>query len=165
MKLVLFFSTVFLAVSAFAANEVQTLKGTGIDGQACEVKITRDGNKLKNIEMTGASEVFEIIAENGSSYGPKTSIRPRGGSETIMAKDSLLPYFQHSENFFSEGETFTVDTSDLPKNDDEESFPFKVTVKIALSYENNALVSVNVVNKAKAAVIIPMASSKFTCDL
>lgn len=76
----LFVAGLLLSSNAFA-DTVQTLNGKGIDGEACSVRIVRDGNTLKSVTLSGASKVFEILSDSGGSTGPRTHISPRGGQD------------------------------------------------------------------------------------
>lgn len=151
------------SLSSMAAEQTQVLAGAGIDGNPCSIQVTRDGNQLKNASIKGAAEVFEILAEKGSGYGPRREIRSHGGEEIVPDAAEMYQYFRHSENLFSDGETFKLDTSDVPQS--EESLgPLKMQVSIELRYDQGQLVSATVINKAKALLVATLASSKFTCQ-
>lgn len=163
MKFILSALTVCFALNSLAAEKIQVLEGTGIDNNSCRVEITRDGNKLKNIQIQGAAEVWEIMAENNDGYGPRRHINPNGGEEVILKSPGIFKHFSHSENFFSDGEVFSLDTNDIVSTEDGTG-GLKMLIKVALNYENGELVSVQVTNKAKALYVATIASSKFSCE-
>ena len=161
-KMILMF-VALASLKVVAAEQIQSLEGTGIDNQSCSVEISRDGDQLKSVSFKGAAQVFEILAERGSGYGPQREIRPRGGEEVIPEGADLFPYFQHSNNLFSDGGTFTLDTNDMPRTA-ESMGGLKMQISIELKYERGELVSVTATNKAKALLVATLASSKFTCE-
>lgn len=160
----IFLTGSLISTTSMAADVVQTMTGRGIDGKACAVKIVRDGNVLKSVTLEGASKVFEILSENGGSYGPKTEIRSRGAGEVLPLGDEALKYFTHSENIFSNGETFKLDTNDLPRSGENELKGIKMVMQLGLLYDGDQLVSVKAQSKAKALLVATLASSQFTCD-
>lgn len=161
MKKSVFAAALFLSLGASAAT--QTLQGTGIDGKPCSVQIERQETVLQSVKLDGASKVFEILSETGTGYGPQTRIAPRGASEIISPVDSILGKFKHAENFFSNGETFSLDTSDLPRSE-EELGGIKMTIELELSYSGDELVRVSATSRAKALLVATLASSKFICE-
>lgn len=163
MKYVLSALTVCFALNLLAAEKVQVLEGAGIDNQFCRVEITRDGNKLKDIKLQGAAEVWEIMAENEDGYGPRRHINSHGGEEIILKGPGIFENFKHSENFFSDGEVFSLDTSDVVTAEDGTG-GLKMVIKVSLNYENGKLASVQVTNKARALYVATVASSKFSCQ-
>ncbi|QDK36255.1 hypothetical protein [Bdellovibrio sp. NC01] len=167
VKLAIAVVTALMSVKAMAADQVQTLQGRGIDGKACAVTIVRDGNNLKSVKLQGASKVFEILSENGGSYGPKTSINSRGGEEVLQLAEenqALYKYFTHSENIFSNGEVFKLDTNDIPRNGEESLKGIKMVIQLGLDYDGEELVGVKAQSKAKALLVATLASSQFTCQ-
>ncbi|WP_413613264.1 hypothetical protein [Bdellovibrio sp. HCB-110] len=154
-----------LSQNAQAKQEVLTLQGTGIDGKACEVRVIKDGDTLKSVELRGASKVFEILSENGSGYGPETRISDRGGEEVLQVlqeNPDLYTKMQKSDALFSDSVTYTLDTSNLPKVEDELK-GIKMVFKIKLSFDGNQLSEVKVGAKAKALWVATLASSLFEC--
>ncbi|MDG0814758.1 hypothetical protein [Bdellovibrio svalbardensis] len=165
-KLVLMCAGILFSLKGVAAEQTQVMKGIGIDGKACAVKIVREGDLLKSVILEGASQVFEIIAEKSDGYGPRTEIREKGGGEVLgIAEESkgMYSYFTHSENIFSNGETFKLDTNDLPQTG-ESLKGLKMIIQIGLRYDGNELVSVKAQNKAKALLVATLASAQFTCQ-
>lgn len=157
-----------LSTTSNATEQVQILRGRGIDGQPCAVKIVRDGKFLKSVSLEGSAKIFEILSEKEGSVGPKTEIRPQGASEILSViedgNQDLYRYFTHSDNFFSNGEVFKLDTNDIPKNAEEEIKGLKMVIQLGLNYDGDELVSVKAQNKAKAFLIATLASAQFTCD-
>jgi hypothetical protein len=165
MKTLLLQASAFLLLSnmAFAA-ETQVLKGTGVDGKACSVKIVSDKHEIKSVELTGATEQYEILAETSSGYGPKREISPRGASEIIsflQQSPSLYKELQMSSGVFSDSVSYKLDTSDLPGSEDLGAIKGKVLIK--LNYKYNKLSKVHVNFKGKA-LFVTLASSTFECQ-
>ncbi|WP_295905000.1 hypothetical protein [uncultured Bdellovibrio sp.] len=147
------------------AQEVLTLNGTGLNGKACAVKVVKDGDTLKSVELQGASKIFEILSENGGSYGPDTRISDRGGDEILQVlqeNPDLYAKMDKSEALFSDSVTYTFDTAKLPKASDELK-GIKMVIKIKLSFDNGQLSEVKVGSKAKALWVATLASSLFEC--
>lgn len=150
------------------ADTVQTMKGTGIDGQSCAVQIVRDGNNLKSVTLVGASQVYEILSESSESTGSHSNINPYGGKEIFDIAENgdrdVYGYFSYSKNLFSNGEVFKLDTSDLPDNGQDELRGVKMLIQLDLEYDRKELVKVKAETKVKALLFATLASSEFTCE-
>lgn len=156
-------SFLLLSNMAFAA-ETYTLKGTGVDGKACSVKIVTDKHELKSVDLSGATEQYEILAETENGYRPKRSISERGASEIIsfiQKNPSLYKELEMSSGVFTDSISYKLDTSNLPRN--EELGGIKAKVLIKLNFKNNKLSKVHVNFKGKA-LFVTLASSTFECE-
>lgn len=156
----------FLLLSNVAlANETYVLKGKGVDGKACSVRIVSDKHEIKSIDLNGATEQYEILAETESGYKPKRSISERGGSEIIsflQKNPSLYKELQTSSGVFTDSMSYKLDTSDLPRTS-EDLGGIKAKVLIKLNFQNKKLSKVHVNFKGKA-LFITLASSTFECQ-
>ncbi|MBS1972335.1 MAG: hypothetical protein JSU04_18660 [Bdellovibrionales bacterium] len=161
MKKMIFF-VLLISAQSFAGTVKQSIQGTGLDGKPCAVSITRDGDKLIDVQLTGASEVFQILADVGSSVRPKTEMRPDGGREIFPANDpAAFGLFTHSNDLLGSGETFNLDSNDIPGDN-----PFKgvkILSAIQLKYDGRELVEVRAATKAKGLGLVTLGSSKFSC--
>lgn len=158
----IFFLTLLLSFQAYAADMKQVLQGIGIDGKACSVEVTREGNKLKNVVLRGATKVFEIIAEKEDGVGPSTYINSYGGEELFPFGDQkeVFGEFTYSQGLFSDSETFEIDTSDLNMNDLK---GLKMVGVVQLNYEDGQVTEVKAGAKFKGLAIVTLASSQFIC--
>lgn len=155
--------SLLVSFNAFAKETTQTLNGTGIDGKPCSVSIVRNGEKLKEVTLKGASEVFEILAEKEGGVGPQTQINSRGGEEIlqiVQENKDLYKYFTYSNAIFSDTEEFSLDTNDI---ENKEKIPFKMVAAVRLSYNDGVLSEVKAASKMKTLGIVTLASSKFVC--
>jgi hypothetical protein len=162
MKKVIFLS-LLVSSQVFAAQTKQTLQGTGIDGNPCAVEIIRDGDVLKKVTLTGASENYEVINEG---FRPKTSISPHGGQEALgpagkQDNTAILAYFRHSSGLFSARETFQFDSKDLPG--DNPLRGVKMVSALQLDYDGHDLVEVKAGSKIKGLGVLTLGSVKFSC--
>lgn len=149
----------------FAAEEVLLLKGKGLDGKACEVKIIRDGDSLKSVELTGASKIFEILSENEDGYGPETRISPNGGEEVLQLlqdNPALYDEMKITSGIFTNSKTYTLDTSDLPRTD-EDLKGIKAKIGLNLKFKGRELSKVSANFKGKV-LLVTIASSTFECS-
>lgn len=155
----------FLLLSNVAlAKDTYVLKGTGIDGKACSVKIVSERDELLSVELTGATEQFEILAETRDGYRPKTSITSNGASEIIsflQDSPSLYKEMEISRGIFRDSITYKLDTSDLPGTR-EETGGIKAKIQIKLDFKYNKLSKAYVNFKGKA-MFVTLASSTFEC--
>lgn len=161
-------SLVLLAISgsSFAKDEVSVLQGRGLDGKACQVRIVKEGEILKSVELKGASKIFEILSENEDGYGPETRISANGGEEVLslfQTNPDLYREMDLSRSMFSDAVTYSLDSSDLPPADEETIKGIKFKVKLKLDYKNGKLSKVNAEFKAKA-LLVTLASSAFECS-
>lgn len=164
----LFFIFVSSLLSQYAfANSLQAMDGIGLDNKPCTVRIIRDGKLLKSVQLKGAAEIFQILAERGSSYGPETVIDSWGAEEvfaiTNHGNDHVYQYFTHSENMFSNGEVFKLNTDDIPKNSEKGLKGVKLLLELSLDYDGEELVNVTATSKAKALIFATLGSAKFKC--
>jgi hypothetical protein len=153
--------------SSLYASTIQSLEGFGLDDKPCSAVIVRDGNTLISVQLKGSAEIFQILSENGSSYGPKTYIDPRGAEEVFSitghGNDHLYRYFRFSENLFSNGETFKLNTDDLQKTTGKELKGIKVLIQLSLDYDEDKVVRVTAQSKAKALMFATLGSVEFIC--
>lgn len=161
------FSVLVLSTSfAFAKDGVSDLQGKGLDNKACSVKVSQDRGVLKSVELKGASKVFEILSETNDGYRPTTRIDPRGGEEVLsLFQDNpdLLNELKVSRGTFSDSITYSLDSSDLPVQAEDEIKGIKFKMNLKLNYKNGVLTKVKAEFKAKA-LLVTLASSEFECS-
>lgn len=157
--------TLSLSANAFAQQEVLTMQGTGLDGNDCEVRIVRDGDTLQSVELSGASQVFEILTENRSGYGPSNYLSPRGGQDVLkvlQGAPKLYSQMTKSEGIFSDSITYSLDTTDIKAEESLKGLKMLFGIKLSLTNDGR-LYEVKAATKAKALWVVPLASSSFEC--
>lgn len=161
------FSVLLLISSlSFAKDEVSFLQGRGIDNQACSVKIIQDRDLLKGVELTGASKIFEMLSDTDDGYRPTSRIDPRGGEDVLSILNenpALLKELSVSRGTFTDSITYSLDSSDLPTNGEDELKGIKFKMNLKLIFKNGALTKVKAEFKAKA-LLVTLASSEFECS-
>lgn len=159
------------AFASVAMAEVTTLSltGKGVDGNPCEVRIEKDGDSFKKIELKGATKVWEIISENKDGYGPDTHIASHGADDLTGMLSYMAPHLKAKKmGFVTLKDTYVVSTKDFPKKadapaeDDLGPISMTITVSLDIDKEDATLKSAKVTSKAKAYVV-PLANSEFTC--
>lgn len=167
MKILTLLFSFSLAASLYAQTEIQEFKGQSISNNECSLKIERDGDVLKSVELKGATKDFEIMSESGFF---RKSINEYGGSD-LMNFDSpdFYSLFKFEKSLFGHKEVFTFNSKDLKKKDDSDNNEdelkyFSMKFKMEISYNSHHEISrVEVKSKAKA-VGIPLASREFICE-
>ena len=152
---------------AYGKDKVSELKGKGLDGKDCSVRILQgDRDFLKNVDLQGASKVFEILSDTPDGYRPTSRIDPRGGEEVLSVLNDnprVIDAVRVSRGTFSDSITYTLDSSDLPPSSEDELKGIKFKLSLKLNYKNNVLTKVKAEFKAKA-LLVTLASSEFECS-
>lgn len=152
---------------AYSQDEVSELQGRGLDDEACSVRVIQgDRDILKNVELQGASKVFEILSDTPDGYRPTTRIEPRGGEEVLSLfseNPDLLKEMKVSRGTFTDSITYSLDSSDLPASTDDEIKGIKFKMNLKLTFKNGTLRKVKAEFKAKA-LLVTLASSEFECS-
>lgn len=162
------FSVLILGSSlSFAKDEVSSLQGLGLDGKGCSVKVLQgERDILKDVELKGASKVFEILSDTPDGYRPTTRIEPRGGEEVLSLfreNPDLLKEMKVSRGTFTDSITYSLDSSDLPVASEDELKWIQFKINLKLNFKNGILTKVKGEFKAKA-LLITIASSEFECS-
>jgi len=145
-----------------SASEIYQLKGKGINGKDCMVEVIKDAQTLHSVKLTGASKIFEILADTPDGYRPRTYISENGAPEVISLLTDNPELFQRmsvSYATFGNSITYKLDSSDISS---EDTGGIKGIIKIKLSFKGNQLSKVDASFKGRAFVFT-LASSEFEC--
>jgi hypothetical protein len=158
-----FLATLLLSSMAFAETETISFEGTGLEGKPCKVTIEKEDKTFKKVEFSGPAKVWEIMSENGGSYGPATHIASQGGFDITEQLSWVLDSMKAKGGLLTSGEVYEVSLKDAKK---VEKLPIPgmnmiITMKLTRDAEKN-VTAVNAQTKMKI-FLAPVATGAFVC--
>lgn len=146
MKLT-FLPVIALGLVTFSQAHAFEFEGRSADGSKCSVSYSIEGEKLTGFTAHGNGTEYEILSENGSSYGPKS----KQGFVQIDAIDAL----SITDNLFSEGQSASVSKWVVG---------IRTTQIISAQPSFEAPSSINAKIKMKAAAVVSMGAKELDCS-
>jgi hypothetical protein len=124
----------------------------------CRVELMLNSNQqVIAVSTQGPAKQWEIIAENGSSYGPRSEVILDRGDDMLAKPETFSRLrFERVENILSEG--FVLKSNVSAESGIRGQFEIEFKVK------NSMLISLKKKSKFKIAYVLPLASQELVCD-
>lgn len=157
----LIFSLLFLPLVSFAQTQTkQFYRGKSPisynNKNDCKLTLTLNAQKqIIAVDTEGASKRWEIMSENGTGYGPETSIVYNRTDEMLSDPKTFANLrFEKSNNFFSDGFVLKSSVS---------AGTIRATYKLEFNMKLGRLESFKKTTKYKVT-IISMATDELECS-
>lgn len=155
-----------LALAQLPPETHESFRGTGVDDQACGVRIHRAGPVLINVRLTGPAKKFQFRKIGFVPILPDFTVIPDGGARTLEVFNSneggLFRKFSYEGNLpFTE--EYTFDSDNVPEFREALNGP-SVVAHIFFDYVDGELSRVRATSSVKALGVLIVDDYEYECE-